>query len=122
MIKSSNSEDILRIGLNIIPVYTLLGTKHVFALPDISYGEYVILNASGPRYYFNMFDKEYDSVREQLGHKDSIDVFLDTALKKSHSKLYIKQKLIGFHRYSLERLEEYDLEKLPLTILIDLLK
>jgi len=82
-----------KIKLKVTPIYTLTGVKYLYTLKDMAYGEWLIYQENKPRYYFNLFDKEYSFDKNQTGK--SIEKFLETKLDILNVNLTIKQNIFG---------------------------
>lgn len=95
---------------------TLSGKKYSYKLPDNAYGEWIIYENDKPKYYLNIFDKEYELVRKNLNHVSDFENYLITKFQNSNPPINIKRQVIGF---SIEKpyIQKWQLEKLPLSFL-----
>ncbi len=107
----------MKITVESIPIYTFLGKRtYRYKLSDFSYGEWLIFENNKPKFYFNIFDKEYHEVR--LAFSNSKDFDLEKKLKSYNKGLSIYQKLIGITFLKKTFLQVIELEKLPKNVLI----
>lgn len=106
-----------KVTVEIIPCFTLFGTRKKYKLPDMSYAQWLILENNYPKYYFYLFDPIYDSFRDELNAQRSLNDFLETQFKKHKKPFTTIANVIGFCNYSKANFELFELEKFPLELL-----
>ncbi len=110
--QNKNVTNMVEVFLRVSPIITIWGKRKLkYELSDFNYGEWVIFKDNFPKYYLNMFDKEYDSIRELP------DFDIENRLKMHKGGLSIHQKLFGISLWNKSFIKSFNLEKLPTNIL-----
>jgi hypothetical protein len=106
------SDNILRMNLEDITVYTLFGKKHLYKLGDMAYGEWLIFQSNVPKYYLNIFDDMYQDIDEQK--KIDPYKYLLKKFKAEHYGYSLGQNIHGIWSSKINE-KCFDLEKLPIS-------
>ena len=109
-----NKGKLIRIRLEVVPVYTLTGIKKIYKLGDKAYGEWLIFKNKKPYYYFNIFDKEYERFNNAI--KTNVEEYLKIRFKKQGENLSFDPNIMGLRSSKIYD-EWFDLETLPAAFL-----
>jgi hypothetical protein len=109
------NEKFVKMGLKVIPIITFFGIKYVYRLSDMDYGGFLIHFKGEPKYYFNFFDPDYDSILKKLESKGG-NKFLEARFNDKNG-LSVHDKYWGFILYAKETIKIFNIEKLPIELL-----
>ena len=103
------------INLQVVPVITFFGNKYLYKLSDNAYGEWIICKNGYPKYYFSVFDKDYES----LNLKNDLDIesFLKDKLRKIDSSLTVGKTFFGIWLTNKSYIKRFTLEKISSIVL-----
>lgn len=103
------------INLQVVPIITFFGKKYLYKLPDSVYGEWIICKNGYPKYYFSVFDKDYES----LNIKEGLDIesYLKDKLRKIDSSLTVGKTPFGIWLTNKSFIKRFTLEKISSIIL-----
>jgi hypothetical protein len=96
-----------------IPV--LFSRKHHYRLSDFEYGAWIIFENSDPKYYFNVLDDRYATMRNVFG--DDVALFLTNTFSRKGLNLSIQPKVFGFPLNAKAEIVDLNLEELPVHFL-----
>jgi len=96
------------------PVFTLTGVKCRYALLDMAYGEWLVYRDNHPQYYINLFDAEYEGIRDKVGN--NAERYIKERLKNSNERLSLKPNIVGL-KVGKEQQTSITVERLPIHLI-----
>jgi hypothetical protein len=114
MAHSLNNNLSVKLRLEVTSVYTFTGVKHLYKLPDMAYGEWLIFKDDKPYFYFNIFDEDYIAIKDKAG--DNVERYLEDRLRMVEGGLTLKQRIFGLRGVQVSD-EWITIEKLPKNLL-----
>ncbi len=110
-----NSE-LIEISLEAIPFFTIWGKiQYRYKLSDFTYGNWIIFENNKPKYYLNLYDNDYDDIREKFSKSKDFD--LESTLKTHKKNLSIHQNFWGISLWNKSFIQFFHLKKMPSHIL-----
>ena len=110
------SSNLLEILLLTTPILTIRGKRYKYELSDFTYGEWIIYEKNQPKYYLNIFESEYDELRDVLTKNKNLT--LEIILENSKRHLTLSQSFLGIRFESQSFIQTFLLEKLPADFLL----
>ncbi|HEY3406162.1 MAG TPA: hypothetical protein VGK59_22400 [Ohtaekwangia sp.] len=107
-----------KVLVKLIKTPRFLGTKSEYRLDDSAYGEWIIFEYCKPRYYFNVFDERYSKIKERLLQLPDVETYIMKSFQKKGLQLSLKCGGFGVSLPFRSKIEEFDLEKLPLEYIV----
>lgn len=113
MVKSHTKETVA-LNLLAIPVLTFFGIRISYRMLDSAYGEWLIYENNLPKYYLNIFDPEYASLRKNT-LDSGIDVveYLKEKITPLNSRLMFSDNIIGIKFNNRASIKSISVEKIP---------
>jgi len=97
-----------------IPI--LFSNKSIYRLSDFRYGQWLIWENNLPKYYVDLLDEKYSSIREIIN--GDVEDFLTRTFSQKRLKLSMKVSIFGIPLPSKAKIVELDLAELPVELLI----
>ena len=107
----------IEINLFVIPIITFWGKRDfIFKLSDSAYGEWLIYENNKLKYYFNVFDKSYDLIKDKIDCTSNLEELLSNRFKQKKLNLMINNAKWGILKRYKPFFKIFKLEKLPVEI------
>lgn len=107
----------IKIGIEIIPIYTLGGRRDIIKLSDFAYGEWLVFKSNKPIYYINIFDDEFFELKKLIeSKKTTVEEVIEKFNIQNSDSLSLKQSFFGITNYKNTEYQNIEIYKFPFSI------
>ena len=110
------SENNLEILVEMIPILSLFKNKYLIKLPDSAYGEWLIFKDNKPVFYLNIFDPQFEEIKNKIHSKEiTVEKMIKSINESTHENYSVRFKYWGFLNYKGIKTKIISIQKFPLS-------